>query len=290
MPDEMLVFYARLPEAEIAIDLRSPSAGQLADSAFIALEASRQVAFEFAPIDLPKVRKQAGSGGLSIAQLAGETAALKQSALEASLQPFVKAASASGAVADPLAKAPKGKPIDFAVSAYLGQLFDRAMPPAPLSWQKPGGGKRELRLVANAGGWQSVKKVGFEGSEDKEVCAAAATIFERVKAKLPDLLLGEKSGEYDSIVDSFISKFPERRSFGRLPEILSAAEKELPKVDAIAAGNAVLQSRLAKLFLYSCFGRTGFTPFVSGETVGRVWPELKIPKPRGNFGGKKKKG
>jgi hypothetical protein len=289
MPEEMLVFYARLPEQEIAIDLRSPSAQELAEAAFTALEASRQAALEYSPVDLQAVRKLAGSGSLSIAQLSAQLSQLKQSALEQSLLPLVKAAPASDAIANPLAKTPKGEPVEFAVSAYLGALFDRAMPPEPLSWQKPGKEKREVRLVANARGWQSVKKVEFAGSERKEVCAASATIFERVKSKLPDLLLGEKAEEFQSLLDAFVAKYPERKSFGRLPEILSAAEKEFPKLEAIAGGDKRLESRLRKLFLYACFARAGFTPYPSSETVGRVWPELKIPKPRGNFGGKKKK-
>ena len=74
MPSEMLAFHARLPDKELSIDLAAPSAAQLADAAFIALEASRTAAFEHAPVDLPAVRKLAGAGGLSIAQLSSQPA------------------------------------------------------------------------------------------------------------------------------------------------------------------------------------------------------------------------
>ena len=62
-------------------------------------------------------------------------------------------------------------------------------------------------------------------------------------------------------------------------EAAKAAEKS---VLACAAGEN--ERRLLREIYYArVFGRLGFPPFVSTEDFGAVYPELKIPKPRGRM-------
>ncbi len=291
LPEEMLTYYARLPDREFAVELKSPTPQQASQAAVAVMESTRQIAFEYSPINWGEIRALAGGAGKTISpgQLAQEVSSIKQAALETKLVAFVEKTQAKEVFDDPLAKKPKGEPLEIALSAYLAALFDAAFPPEAVAWQKPSKERREVRLVANYSGWQAVKKVDVGAAERKEVVAAAAGIFERAKGKLPSALLGLRVGEYEAAVEAFLSKYPERKSFSRLGEILTAAVSHVPVVNAVAGGDKQLEARLQKLFFYSCFERAGFTPFVSAEVVGRVWPELKIPKPRGNFGAKKKK-
>lgn len=285
MQNELLVFNARLPDREYALELRNPSAQQAADALFTITEATRQIAFEYSPIKWEQVRALCSAPKtLSPSQLVQEISSLNASRLEEKLAAFAEKVAVEEVIGDAMAKKPKGEPLEIAFSAYLATLFDRAFPPEAIPWQKPSEEKREVRLVANYAGWRAVKKVDVAAAERKEVVAACTGIFERAKAKASAAM----GSGFEIAASAFLQKFPERKSFSRLSEILQAAERELPEISASAGGSKQLEQRMYKLFFYACFERSGFTPCVSTGEVSRIWPELKIPKPRGNYGGKKK--
>lgn len=276
-------FKALFADKEVSFECKNPSEKNVADAAFAALEICRQTAFENSPIQLQQIKPLAGNQRtLSPLQLQAAISAISPSRLEEELRKYSEAAKTAEQL-DPLAKAPKGEPVEIAFSAYLGELFDKTFPQEKVSWQKKGSSPREIRLVANYAGWMAVKKVNLAVAEKKEVVAGCASIFATTKTKLCAIL----HPDFQAFRDAFLAKYPERKSFSRLTEVLSAAEKELPKISAMAGGDKLLEQRLQKLFFYACFERAGFTPFVSTDQVSRIWPELKIPKPKGNFGKKK---
>ncbi len=292
MAEQMLVFKALLKDKEFKAELRNPEAAAAADALFACLEITRQQAFANSPIDITGIRSLTGpERTLSTKQLASAVSAISPARLEEQLTKYTEMpAVQADDVVDPLARKPKGSPIEIAVSAYLGELFDKAFPPEAVAWAKSSGETREIRLAASYDGWIAIKKVPMT-AEKKEIVAACAGIFSSSKTKLPTILLKDNGNAdaYQTAVDAFLNKFPERKSFTRLAEILNAAEAEMPSIAAFANGDKKLEARLLKLFYYNCFERAGFTPFVNTEQIGRIWPELKIPKPRGNYGGKKKK-
>ena len=276
-------FKALFPEKEVCFEHKNPSDKEVADAAFSALEICRQTAFENSPIQLSQIKSLAGNRTLSPQQLQAAISAVSPSRLEEELRKYCEAAKTAEQL-DPLAKIPKGEPVEIAFSAYLAELFDKTFSQEKISWQKAGSTPREVRLVANYAGWMAVKKVNLAVAEKKEVVAGCASIFAATKTKLSSIL----HKDFAAFLETFLAKYPERKSFSRLCEILLAAEKELPKISSLAGGDKLLENRLQKLFYYSCFERAGFAPFVSTDQVSRIWPELKIPKPKGNFGKRKK--
>ncbi|MEK6924317.1 MAG: hypothetical protein AABW54_03710 [Candidatus Micrarchaeota archaeon] len=283
----LLSFKALLQDRELEIELRNPAETQAVDALHTVMETTRKLALEKSPLKHAEITALGGKNRtLSPSQLATAVAAVPLARLEEQLSKLVTMPlPQEPGLTNPNVRKPKGSPVEIATSAYLAELFDKAFPPESLKWGKPTGKPREVRLAANLDAWIAVKKVNLQAAEGKEITAACAGIFNSARSKLQEFT----PQEYRAATEQFLAKYPERKSFGRLAEILAAAASELPKITACAKGDAALEARLAKLFYYDCFERAGFTPFVSTNQVSRIWPELKIPKPRGNYGGKKKK-
>jgi hypothetical protein len=144
-----------------------------------------------------------------------------------------------------------------------------------------------VRLAANYDGWIVVKKVDLGKAEKKEVLLGLAGIFSSINQKLPSLYSSNPDG-FEDLVSSLLNSFPVRKSFVKLPVLLGEASKLESKISDFASNSEGKEVLRQALFL-RCFEHAGFPPFVTLESIAGVYPELKIPKPRGNFGGKKKK-
>lgn len=270
---------------------QDPSREQSREILLQAFQSCRKLAFDHAPIKLGEVEKFVGRQGKisSVSKLASAFSSSKPSQLEEKMNEFVEAAPKKGegdAAALEKVKKEKGYPSEFAFSYYVSRLLEEMFSHPPFS-QKPSPTK-EIRFVANFGGWMSVRKVNLEKAEKKEVVGCCATIFDSIRRKLPEYLCAAgKSGEYAAFTGAFLSRFPQRKSFARVPEILLAAGKEEQRVALFAEKG--FETQLLDLFYSSALERVGFPPFVSTSQVSRVYPELKIPKPRGRIAGAGKK-
>ncbi|OIO25071.1 hypothetical protein AUJ14_04965 [Candidatus Micrarchaeota archaeon CG1_02_55_22] len=264
---ELVSFKAVFPSRQAKFEASPPNDADVATVLTLALAVSRELAFENSPFNAEEIARIAPRSfddlqGVSIGDI------------EKRLAPL-----AEKPVIDETKKAPSATPLDLAVSYYFGALVDKALGVAPITWSKPSDPQRIVRLVANYGGWQVVKKVSSDAPK-KEIVAGCSGIFSSCKNKAADFL----DEGYYALSQEFFSKYPERKSFARLQEMLRDAPATAHKI--VQLNNGV---ELKKLFYYSLFERAGYPCFISTDQVGAVWPELKIPKPRGNYGGKKKK-
>lgn len=167
-----------------------------------------------------------------------------------------------------------GNPDEVAVCAYLHAAF-RSVFPKPLP-PKTAYDKKEVRLAADLGGWMLVKKVNLQTAEKKEVFSALCSMRSVAGKKAMEFTPGFESVEQDLQVA--LAGFPERKSFGKLGRALEA-------VTGVAANNPAFQE-----YAFSqAMARVGFPPYLTNDHVALLYPELKIPKPKGNFGSKKKK-
>lgn len=275
--------------------LTSPTAAQARQALVGALCTTKALAFQFAPIDRAAIAKLAAQAGKPSASagFAKVFPSIKLSQLEPALEKCVVVASPAAqdgqankqAVEIVSAKKEKGRPSEFALSYFLNCLFENVFVAPKLA---PSPSAKEVRLVANVTGWQAVRKVSIEKGKPKEVVACCATIFDSVRRKLPSYACAQgKTGEYEAFVEAFLSKFPLRKSFGRLGEILAAAASQEASVAAFAEKG--FEKLLLELFYYRVLEQVGFPPFVSTDQVSRIYPDLKIPKPRGRIAGAKKK-
>lgn len=184
-----------------------------------------------------------------------------------------------------LVETPKhASPMDFAWVVFLNSLWKQVIPFK--AGAKGSGSAKELRLAANYKGWVVVKKVNLEIASKQEVLAFLAGAFGTVDKKLAEYSLNSYS-DFEAFWQGFSSKYSQRKSFVKLPEMLRKAidlEPEVKRMAKPGCGDYVVQHFYHKIFEYC-----GFSPFVTIEMINGNYPELKIPKPKGNFGGKKKK-
>lgn len=166
-----------------------------------------------------------------------------------------------------------GDPDELAVSTYLHYAF-RSVFPSAMPAQKPFA-KKEVRLAADMDGWVAVKKVNLEVAETKEVFSALCSMRTVTQRKAMEFTPGFE--EFNTRLEAALANYPERKSFGKLGAALNAVKglSNNQKLQEYAYSQAML--------------RVGFPPFLTNDHVASLYPELKIPKPKGNFGGKKKK-
>ncbi len=123
--------------------------------------------------------------------------------------------------------------------------------------------KTEVRIASNLPEWQIVKKVDVQRQEPKEAFMTLANIYHSIHNKYSDFspitLSQTESG---------------RKSYATLLSNLSAISSA---TDFDSEWKA-----------FEAFSSAGFPPIPSTQTIGELYPEIKIPKPRGNFGKKKK--
>ncbi len=292
MPSEFLLFSADFPDCKFEEKLEGC---QLQSGVLSLLESARSVCmrkmFDYAPLEKQGIETLAGSLGApkTVGEMAGILAALKPGLLEARLKPFVKTPAPAQSTANPVdVKKQKADPVEFAFSYFLYSLWKTAAPGGVTAVQAGGSPqKRVVRFAASTQSWVVVKKVDLDKAEPKETLFALSGILSSANKKIPEFA-SSAPAEYDSFVSTLLGSFPVRKSFAKLPILLKEAasrEAELARF-AMPGGRAL--NALKQCFYLSCFGHAGFTPFVSLDTVAGVYPELKIPKPRGNFGGKKK--
>lgn len=267
--DELVSFKAVLGDKQCKFEASPPTDSDAAKALVLAMDATRELAFANAPVNVAEISRIAPK---TFSDLTGVSLGDIELRLHSLCDP---------ARDDGTGKKPDATPLDMAVSLYLGVMLDRQLGCKPVAWGKADDAQKVVRFVANYKGWQVVKKVRSDALP-KEIVAGCAGIFSSSKAKAPDFL--SPDGKYNALADAFLAKYPERKSFSRLQEMLAASVDVAKQIAALANGN-----ELRKLFYYSLFERAGFPCFVSTGQVSGVWPELKIPKPRGNYGGKKKK-
>ncbi len=219
------------------------------------------------------------------AELAGILSSVSMSSIERDLE---KATRFEPVPADDIKKADVEKrKIGYATSYYLYLLFKSAFgEEAP----KPAGSNRNqiIRLVSNSSEWMVVKKTNTVTATKPETLSALIGMLSTIVRKEGDVLC--KDDDFEAASMALFGQFFKRKSFGKLCEALNAVPA--PKANEAAGANVADKAFAAELFtlLYlKAFSLSGYSPYPEPDLLAETYPQLKIPKPRGNFGGKKKK-
>lgn len=248
--------------------------GLLEDARAVCLEKM----FEHAPIDCRGINKFAEKNLASVSSVADLIQLLSQTkpaALEEGLRAFVLLKPSEG---EPLEKK-RGDAVSFAFAYWLHLFFKKLFPPKKIVSSKAAGGAGDQAFfAADYAGWRVVKKVDLKKSEAAEVLAFCAAVYSSAGKKFVEFA----SPQFASFLESFLNKFPERKSFARLPDVLLEANAGEPHLKEFFGEECPARLHAAQqLFYESTCARVGFPPFVSVDAVSDVFPETKIPKPRG---------
>lgn len=236
--------------------------------------------FDCAPIRVAEIKQLASQPPKpsSLSDVAAYFESVKPSQLEEKLRPLVTMPLKTG---EELAKA-KGDPVDFAFSAFTHFLLERLKPiQLPQACASP----NEVRLAANYDGWVAIKKCDVAKSEPKEVMASLASIYATVSKKLPEYA-STNFQALNSLSDGLFKNYPERKSYARVPLLLRDVDKILQEAEKLFTPG--FESQAASFLLDAGLERCGFPPFITIDAINGNYPELKIPKPKGNYGPKKK--
>ncbi len=284
---EFAWFEADFPGAKCSTKLESPQPREVG----ALLETARKIAgdkmYDYAPIDRAGIEKAAAKRGKAkdVAALRGILAGEQPGKLEAELSQFVKLAPITplNSKTEPLKK-------EIAIDYFIYCLFRQAFPQAVKCSGNPP--KNEVRLAASMKDWMLVKKINLAVASKNEVFAGLVGIAEACVRKEPYFTCTAPDA-FDAYSNRFLSQFSQRKSFGKIADILSKvdeAETKKTLCGICTNQNHAASTCLMELFYLRVFSFCGFSPYVPPALINEAYPALKIPKPRGNYGGKKKKG
>lgn len=146
----------------------------------------------------------------------------------------------------------------------------------------------EIVFSANYGNWISIKKMAID-SETKamEVVYQLSAINETINRK------GfEFAGIKTEVVDGYVAELVKgkRSGYANLAEIFGALKPSEVDAKLLEAAGEDLKLPIARAyFVRRIIESLGYPIIPSCEMLQKLYPELKFPKPKGRFGGKKKK-
>jgi len=144
----------------------------------------------------------------------------------------------------------------------------------------------EVMFAARHKDWLVVKKLLIEANTlPEEIAITLASI---------DKTLVRKSYQYTGIktevVEAYVMKVAKKgRSFANLSAVFASLKPGEVKTALMeACPKPELYPFAESYFIKKLLEEIGFDPCLEPETIGKVYPHVKVAKPRGNFGGKKK--
>ena len=145
----------------------------------------------------------------------------------------------------------------------------------------------EVAFTARYKGWMVIKKTSIdEKTTPQEVSAILASIEATLSRKSYEFA-GINLAAIDTLADRLIKG--KRKSFVSLSEALKELKPAELKGALLAACPSEKHLGIAENYLLkSILDKSGFKTNLDGETLHVAYPEIKVAKPRGNFGKKKK--
>jgi len=135
--------------------------------------------------------------------------------------------------------------------------------------------------------WLVVKKLSIdERTTPQEVSAALASMEATISRKSYEF-----TGINREIVEAVAAKLSagKRKSYVSLSEALSALKPAELKAQLLTACPTPAHLPIAENYMVKCLlDSLGFKTNLDTETLSGTFPEIKVTKPRGNFGKKKK--
>jgi len=145
-----------------------------------------------------------------------------------------------------------------------------------------------ISLMARCRDWEVVRKASVnETTTPQEIAFAIAGIKGALDRKTYDFL-GLKTG----LIDEYAATLSKgrRKSWGAVGEIFSSLKPgEISAQLKAACPDEKLLPVAEAYLLHALLSSIGFDVEPSQAILSKIYPELKIAKPRGNFKGKKKK-
>lgn len=281
---QVLYVYSNLKGAQYSANLNYPTKEQTSQVGADFYSITVNKTLEYAPIDASKVKT---SKVTDVKSLTIQLGALKQKQLEELTQRAITLKLEKPTDESALKKYDERQKAlaELAGMTLISQMFNSAFPlQLPKSSKPP---KNEVRIAASLADWQIVKKVNLDVAENKEIFSSLVSINAALDAKIPSLLCTNLE-EYEQALDKTLSTMPERRNLTRLQQFLQNENFDSTKTQIAAFTTPPYAPVLLHHYYAKIFTRCGFNPHVSTELMSQVYPELKIPKPKGNFGPKKK--
>jgi len=142
--------------------------------------------------------------------------------------------------------------------------------------------EEEIHFFANYKGWQAVKKKTVEQStEPQEMVAILASIADTTTRKAFDFSGIDMQG-----IDAYVATLTKgkRTGYQNLAAILTGLKpgEVKEKLKPFCKEEKVLP--IAEVyFMRSLLLALSYTTQINGETLQKIYPELKMPKPRGRF-------
>ena len=142
-------------------------------------------------------------------------------------------------------------------------------------------------FTARYRGWMVIKKLSIdERTTPQEVSAALASMEATISRKSYEF-----TGINREIVEAVALKLSagKRKSYVSLAEALSSLKPSELKAQLLPACPTPAHLPIAENYMVKCLlDNLGFKTNLDTETLSGTFPEIKVTKPRGNFGKKKK--
>lgn len=282
---QVLYVFSNLKGAQYSANLNAPTKEQTSQAGadFYAITVNKTM--EYAPIDASKVKAPKVTDFKS---LTVQLSALKQKQLDELTAGAVTLKLEKPTDESALKKYEERQKAlaELSSIALISTMFNSAFQlPLPKAAKPP---KNEVRLAASLLDWQIVKKVNLDTAETKEIFSALVSMNAALDAKIPSLICNNAEG-YEQMLDKTLAPLPERRNLTRLQQFLQSENYDSTKKQLATFTTTAQLPMLLHHYYAKIFARCGFNPHISTELMSAVYPELKIPKPKGNFGSKKKK-
>ena len=138
----------------------------------------------------------------------------------------------------------------------------------------------EISFFANCRGWMAVKKKTITPeTEKKEILAILASINDTTSRKAYELT-GVKTADIDVYIAKLVKG--KRKGLGNLAEIFGGLKRSELKENLAAACVDPLMLPFAETYFINTLLRTlGYSPYIGAEAIREVYPDMKMPKPRG---------
>lgn len=134
--------------------------------------------------------------------------------------------------------------------------------------------------------WLVVKKLLIlDNTQPEEIAITLASIDKTMVRKAY-----EYTGIDTSVVEAYVMTVAKKgRTFANLSEIFKKLQPGTVKAALMpACPKPELYPFAESYFVKRLMEEVGFSPCLEPETIGKVFPHVKVAKPRGNFGKKKK--
>ncbi len=142
--------------------------------------------------------------------------------------------------------------------------------------------EEEISFFAKYKDWVVIKKKSIdENTEEKEIVAILASINDTASRKAYDFAHINKP-----LIDALVTELTKgkRKTTTNIAEIFgSIKQNELKEKLTAACSDPTFYPFAETYFINSVLKAIGFSSFIDGQTVQAVYPDIKIPKPRGRI-------